>query len=105
MKFLDWDTRSLLKEAIKITNTFSEKTLRDRRNELEENGSLNGRSDILSRLMEMEMEMEQSECYFSDKFLRDFCISLILAGRDTSSVGLAWFSGWFRKIQRLRRKS
>lgn len=27
----------------------------------------------------------------SDKFLRDFCVSLILAGRDTSSVGLAWF--------------
>lgn len=28
---------------------------------------------------------------YSDKFLRDICVNFILAGRDTSSVALAWF--------------
>jgi fatty acid omega-hydroxylase len=28
---------------------------------------------------------------YTDKFLRDICVNFILAGRDTSSVALAWF--------------
>lgn len=28
---------------------------------------------------------------YSEKFLRDICVNFILAGRDTSSVALAWF--------------
>ncbi|KAM3706189.1 hypothetical protein ACJW31_03G134800 [Castanea mollissima] len=78
-----------LKKAIKIVNDFSEKIVIDRKNELVKFGSLNDHSDLLSRLIEdSELGMKN---HFSDKFLRDFCISFILAGRDTSSVALAWF--------------
>lgn len=35
--------------------------------------------------------MENKNHNFSNKFLRDFCVSFILAGRTTSTVALAWF--------------
>ena len=58
--------------------------MRERRLELTYLSGLKNKSDLLSRLME-------SKYNFTDKLLKDFCISLILAGRDTSLVSLAWF--------------
>ncbi|KQK00171.1 cytochrome P450 86B1 [Brachypodium distachyon] len=74
-----------LVDAAGSVRDFAEKTVSERRTELRKLGSLHGRSDLLSRLL----MYEDQSC--SDEFLRDFCISFILAGRDTSSVALVWF--------------
>ncbi|EXB82479.1 Cytochrome P450 [Morus notabilis] len=90
MKLLGLGFEKRLKEATKLVHCFAEKIVKERRNELIKCGDLNHRYDLLSRLMVMDKSDEQEKC-FSNKFLSDFCISFILAGRDTSSVGLAWF--------------
>ncbi|KAL6883754.1 hypothetical protein ACP4OV_011168 [Aristida adscensionis] len=47
------------------------------------------RSDLLTGFAKM--RDEEGRPAYSDKFLRDICVNFILAGRDTSSVALAWF--------------
>ncbi|MCL7026319.1 hypothetical protein MKW94_022166 [Papaver nudicaule] len=71
-----------LKEAIGIVHKFVAEIVTGRRIELCNSGYVNDRPDILSRLMSDR---------FSDEMLKDLCLSFILAGRDTTSVGLAWF--------------
>ncbi|KAI0492692.1 hypothetical protein KFK09_026968 [Dendrobium nobile] len=93
MKLLDVGTERRLRFAIRAVHEFAEKTVRDRRADL----SLNEQSDLLSRLM-------SGERRFSDKFLKDFIISFILAGRDTSSVALAWFFWLLHKHPRVERR-
>lgn len=80
MKAFNVGSEKKLKLAIKTVHEFAERTVLNRRAELHK---LSERCDLLSRLMEVGS--------YSDKFLKDFCISFILAGRDTSSVALAWF--------------
>lgn len=75
-----------LVEAARAVREFAERTVADRRAELRKVGDLAGRCDLLSRLMS-----SPPAAGYSDEFLRDFCISFILAGRDTSSVALTWF--------------
>ncbi|GJX33043.1 cytochrome P450 86B1-like protein [Tanacetum coccineum] len=92
MKFFRLGFEKTLHDAVKIVHDFSEKTVRERKMELLSNkDGINGtsRSDLLSRLIIM--EQDKKEKFFTDKLLQDFCISFILAGRDTSSVGLSWF--------------
>lgn len=92
MKRFDFGTEKRLRLAIRTVHEFAEKTVSKRRAESLKLKGLENRSDLLSRLMEVETEEEEeSKLKFSDKFLKDFCISFILAGRDTSSVALAWF--------------
>ncbi|KAK2968635.1 hypothetical protein RJ640_030715 [Escallonia rubra] len=93
MKFLGIGFEKRLKEAVRVVQDFAEKTVKDRKMELSKIGcNFRDRSDLLSRLIKMEHLDEHGEKnYFSDKLLKDFCISFILAGRDTSSVALAWF--------------
>ncbi|EEE57295.1 hypothetical protein OsJ_07370 [Oryza sativa Japonica Group] len=89
-----WKAKRLLRagserrlvEATRAVREFAERAVADRRNEMRKVGSLRGRCDLLSRLMSSAPGAD-----YSNEFLRDFCISFILAGRDTSSVGLAWF--------------
>ncbi|XP_041013888.1 cytochrome P450 86B1-like [Juglans microcarpa x Juglans regia] len=93
MRYFGIGYEKRLKEAIKIVHDFAEKTVARRRNDFIKFGSLNDdhHSDLLSRLVQ-ESELDNyKNMHFSDKLLRDFCISLILAGRDTSSVALTWF--------------
>jgi fatty acid omega-hydroxylase len=78
----------LLTEAARSVREFADRTVSERRTELRKIGSLHGRSDLLSRLMS---SSSSGATDHSDEFLRDFCISFILAGRDTSSVALVWF--------------
>ncbi|KAL8201336.1 hypothetical protein R6Q57_012675 [Mikania cordata] len=92
MKYFNIGFEKTLHEAVKIVHEFSEKTVRERKMELLSNKeAINGtsRCDLLSRLIIM--EQDKQEVFFTDKLLQDFCISFILAGRDTSSVGLSWF--------------
>ncbi|KAL5232091.1 hypothetical protein ABZP36_030867 [Zizania latifolia] len=48
------------------------------------------RSDLLTVFTKMR-DADTGAAAYSDKFLRDICVNFILAGRDTSSVALAWF--------------
>nr|AWA44857.1 hypothetical protein SO04K09_000003 [Saccharum officinarum] len=84
-----------LVEAARAVREFAERTVADRRAELCKIGDLAGRCDLLSRLMSSSPPPADAgaglAAGYSDEFLRDFCISFILAGRDTSSVALTWF--------------
>ncbi|XP_010910908.1 cytochrome P450 86B1 [Elaeis guineensis] len=95
MKYLNIGSEKRLKGAVQTVHKFAEKTVSDRRAEFRMLEGSNERSDLLSRLMEADLKdgagQGGMECKFSDKLLKDFCISFILAGRDTSSVALAWF--------------
>ncbi|KAK3154538.1 hypothetical protein QOZ80_2BG0191830 [Eleusine coracana subsp. coracana] len=77
-----------LAEAARAVREFAQRTVDERRAELRKLGNLDDRCDLLSRLLIMSSSSEEG---YSDAFLRDFCVSFILAGRDTSSVALAWF--------------
>lgn len=52
---------------------------------------MNDGANILSQLMQVYDISNDLEICFFDVFLKDLCISFILAGRDTSFVTLAWF--------------
>ncbi|XP_031480912.1 cytochrome P450 86B1-like [Nymphaea colorata] len=85
MRYFQVGSEKQLKETVKEVHEFAEKTVLTRRTESKKLGGLSHRSDLLSVLMEAHNPL------YTDKFLKDFCISFILAGRDTSSVALAWF--------------
>ncbi|KAJ0914980.1 putative alkane 1-monooxygenase [Helianthus annuus] len=92
MRFFKLGSEKKLHDALKIVHGFSEKIVKERKMELLSNKEgINGTSrfDLLSRLILM--EQDKKDVFFNDKLLQDFCISFILAGRDTSSVGLSWF--------------
>ncbi|XP_068664622.1 cytochrome P450 86B1-like [Aristolochia californica] len=92
MRFFCFGTEKFLRESVKVVHQFAEKCVIDRRIECQKLGGLEGRFDLLSRLIQAQVSDAKSVNYrFSDKFLKDLCISFILAGRDTSSVALAWF--------------
>ncbi|KAL5991252.1 hypothetical protein ACLOJK_012159 [Asimina triloba] len=93
MRFFSVGSEKQLKEAVRTVHEFAEKTVVDRRIEWRKCGGLDRRCDLLSRLIEAQgcRDEHGTSHRFSDKFLKDFCISFILAGRDTSSVALAWF--------------
>ncbi|WVZ74756.1 hypothetical protein U9M48_022899 [Paspalum notatum var. saurae] len=81
-----------LAEAARAVRDFAGRTVADRRAELREAGTLAGRCDLLSRLMTASPPPPDAAPEgYSDEFLRDICVSFILAGRDTSSVALTWF--------------
>ncbi|CAO2046513.1 unnamed protein product [Urochloa humidicola] len=79
----------VLVAATRAVREFADRTVDERRDELCRIGTLDGRCDLLSRLMSS--PPDDCDEGYSDEFLRDFCISFILAGRDTSSVALTWF--------------
>ncbi|KAI3886117.1 hypothetical protein MKX03_029836 [Papaver bracteatum] len=94
MKLFCFGSEKELKKAVGVVHKFAEKAVCHRRTECYKLGGLSDRSDLLSRLTELretEDVNRPTKYKFSEKFLRDFCISFILAGRDTSSVALAWF--------------
>lgn len=94
MRLLDVGTERRLKVAVRHVHKFAEKTVVDRRAEFEAvagGGNSFHRSDLLSRLIEAGGGDRNDTPTYSNKFLKDFCISFILAGRDTSSVALTWF--------------
>lgn len=84
MRVLNLGTEKKLKASIQTVQEFAKKTVSDRRDEFKKVNGFSKRYDLLSRLM-------ITDTKFSDEILKDLCISFILAGRDTSSVGLAWF--------------
>ncbi|KAJ6802410.1 cytochrome P450 86B1 [Iris pallida] len=98
MKLLDVGTERRLRLALRVVHEFAERAVRERR-ALQAREGLGGRSDLLSRLMDRTEPRR-----FSDTFLKDFCVSFILAGRDTSSVALAWFFWLLHRHPRVERR-
>lgn len=106
-----------LKEAVAVVNEFAEEVIQTRRKEFHQShgDAPDAHQDLLSRFMRFTDSTQQDEVVqseleqkcmndlklnaseprvkeqASDVFLRDIVISFVLAGRDTSSVGLAWF--------------
>ncbi|KAL2903426.1 Cytochrome P450 86B1 [Bienertia sinuspersici] len=96
MRFLNIGKERKLKHAVKTVHEFAETTVKNRKADLNKPAKLvhDDPSDLLSRLIKMDHPKNSQgilNTNFSDKFLKDFCISFILAGRDTSSVALVWF--------------
>nr|POF05731.1 cytochrome p450 94a1 [Quercus suber] len=77
-KFLNIGSERRLKESIKIVHEFADNIIRSKMGQ-----KVDKEKDLLSRFMSNEEN--------SPEFLRDFVISLILAGRDTTSSSLSWF--------------
>ncbi|XP_078448537.1 cytochrome P450 86B1-like [Wolffia australiana] len=73
-----------LRRAIAAVDEFAYAVIAARKEE----GGARGKDDLLSVFMRLTDDEGRP---FSDKFLRDICVNFILAGRDTSSVALAWF--------------
>lgn len=85
-KFLDVGNERWLRKSLEDVNEFAYSVIKNRRVELESN--VKERSDLLTIFMRLKDEEGKR---YSKKFLRDICVNFILAGRDTSSVALAWF--------------
>ncbi|KAJ4829945.1 hypothetical protein Tsubulata_049016 [Turnera subulata] len=92
MKFFGIGYEKRLKEAVKFVHDFADKIVKDRRTKLRTEGNLDDQSDLLSRLISIECsEKGEGTQQLPDQYFRDFCVSFILAGRDTTSVALVWF--------------
>ncbi|MED6223540.1 hypothetical protein PIB30_074894 [Stylosanthes scabra] len=79
-RFLNIADEKRLKESISTVHAFADEIIRSR---MEAKGPTNTDVDLLSRFMASEDN--------SPGFLRDIVISVILAGRDTTSSALSWF--------------
>ncbi|GMH31108.1 hypothetical protein Nepgr_032951 [Nepenthes gracilis] len=96
MKYFNLGSEKRLKEALRVVHDFAQSTVKNRKLDIAKSGDKkSNQNDLLSRLIKIQQDDESLQHgrknHFSDKFLSDFCISLILAGRDTSSVALVWF--------------
>ncbi|CAA7039249.1 unnamed protein product [Microthlaspi erraticum] len=92
MRFLDIGYEKGLRKAVEVVHEFVDKMVVDRMCKLKEGETLGNRSDVLSRIIEIESHKKSDEKDPSTiRFFRQFCTSFILAGRDTSSVALSWF--------------
>ena len=91
MRFLNLGMERKLKESIQKVDEFAENVIRARKKELSLEHDMEDdkrKSDLLTVFMRLKDDNGKP---YSDKFLRDICVSFILAGRDTSSVALSWF--------------
>ncbi|XP_021861292.2 cytochrome P450 CYP94D108-like [Spinacia oleracea] len=86
-RFFNFGSENKLTESIKTVHEFADKIIRSR---LEEKKYNKGNyDDLLSRFLD-NMEDNHDLVTSSTKFLRDVVISVILAGKDTTSTGLSW---------------
>ncbi|CAA6655749.1 unnamed protein product [Spirodela intermedia] len=90
LRYLQLGTERTLRKNILGVDEFAYKVISTRKKELalESDEKKAPRADLLTIFMRLRDDDGEP---FSDKFLRDICVNFILAGRDTSSVALAWF--------------
>ncbi|CAL9053150.1 cytochrome P450 86B1 [Musa acuminata AAA Group] len=89
LRYLDLGSERWLRRSIEVVDEFAYEVIRARREELSSSEQTRtARSDLLTVFTKLTDEDGRP---YSDKFLRDVCVNFILAGRDTSSVALAWF--------------
>ncbi|CAN6895980.1 unnamed protein product [Brassica oleracea] len=98
MKLLDIGYEKGLRKAIDVVHGFVNKMIMDRICMVNDEETLDNRSDVLTRIIQIDNNKKGNKIGPSTiRFLRQFCTSFILAGRDTSSVAISWF---FWVIQR-----
>ncbi|GLJ46130.1 hypothetical protein SUGI_0971690 [Cryptomeria japonica] len=98
-RMLNMGTEKRLREAIKEVDEFGMDVVRSRRKEISENGILSEREDLLSRFMaallnnadELGIDDLKQSSGKMDVFLKEMVVSILLAGRDTTSAALTWF--------------
>ncbi|KAJ8513320.1 hypothetical protein OPV22_003754 [Ensete ventricosum] len=89
LRYLDLGSERCLRQSIHRVDEFAYEVIRRRKKELASGEPEKAtRSDILTSFTNLRDETGKP---YSDKFLRDICVNFILAGRDTSSVAMAWF--------------
>ncbi|OVA01106.1 Cytochrome P450 [Macleaya cordata] len=90
MKYLNMGVEKKLKRSVSQVDKFAEEVIHTRKKELASDLSNDkkSRSDLLTMFMRLK---DDEGNMLSDKFLRDICVNLIIAGRDSSSVALSWF--------------
>ncbi|KAL5860686.1 hypothetical protein ACOSQ4_001982 [Xanthoceras sorbifolium] len=81
-KWLGIGSERRLKDAVDAVHEYVEEIMHDKKKAIIEKGEKNYGQDLLSRLM-LSGEEEQ--------VIRDMMISLIMAGRDTTSAAMTWF--------------
>ncbi|XWS30502.1 hypothetical protein CRYUN_Cryun24cG0123100 [Craigia yunnanensis] len=79
-KWLGVGSEKRLKDAVKEVHAYVEEIIRDKKKEIDESGENCG-EDLLSRLILAGQDEEVT---------RDMAISLIMAGRDTTSAAMTW---------------
>ncbi|KAG2537365.1 cytochrome P450 86B1-like [Panicum virgatum] len=96
MRALGVGNERVLQRSLAAVDEFAYDVIRRRKEELDldagrgaADAGAGRRSDLLTVFTKM--RDEDGRPAYSDKFLRDICVNFILAGRDTSSVALAWF--------------
>ncbi|XP_047072291.1 cytochrome P450 86B1-like [Lolium rigidum] len=96
MRALGVGHERVLRRSLAGVDEFAYDVIRKRREELA--AAAAGREDAAAGLKRADlltiftkMRDADGEAVYSDRFLRDICVNFILAGRDTSSVALAWF--------------
>ncbi|XP_006661879.2 cytochrome P450 86B1-like [Oryza brachyantha] len=94
MRALGVGHERVLQRALASVDKFAYDVIRKRKEEVaaeqdDDAAAAGRRSDLLTVFTKMR-DADTGAAY-SDKFLRDICVNFILAGRDTSSVALAWF--------------
>ncbi|GAB4840497.1 hypothetical protein Ancab_021266 [Ancistrocladus abbreviatus] len=95
MRYFNLGTEKKLQDAVRIVREFADTTVKNRKLDIGKPDKNQHQNDLLSRLIKIQHD-DINLClgknpHYSDRFLRDFCVSFILAGRDTSSVALTWF--------------
>jgi fatty acid omega-hydroxylase len=88
MRALGVGHERVLQRSLAGVDAFAYDVIRRRKEEVE-SAAEDRRSDLLTVFTKM--RDGKGRPAHSDKFLRDICVNFILAGRDTSSVALAWF--------------
>ncbi|CAO2826552.1 unnamed protein product [Amaranthus hypochondriacus] len=79
-RFFNIGSEKQLKEAINVIHSFVNTIIRKKKQGMIKNSETD---DLLSRVL--------NSGYSNEKFVTDFVISFILAGRDTTSAALTWF--------------
>eukprot|EP01018_Ginkgo_biloba_P008125 Gb_27411 [translate_table: standard] len=90
--------------ALTLIHEFASEIVESRKTEISSDAyNINGnqRFDLLSTFIKFEADKGRPP---SDKFLRDLCLSVILAGRDTSSLALSWFFWLLSKYPNVEKK-
>ncbi|KAK3157828.1 hypothetical protein QOZ80_2AG0128640 [Eleusine coracana subsp. coracana] len=90
MRALGVGHERVLRRSLSSVDAFAYDVIRKRKEEVAGTGRGGGRSSDLLTVF-TKMRDDEGRPVYSDKFLRDICVNFILAGRDTSSVALAWF--------------
>ena len=90
-RFFNFGLEKKLKETVKTIHEFADKIIRLRLKDRK--SKKNSYNDLLSRFLDNihdSNELSFSSRLRSTKYLRDVVISVILAGKDTTSTGLSW---------------